>query len=74
MTQPFVSVPLAEAAQTDPAIRDLLSKVERGEVSVCAPFEGMDRPWSEDDKARFRDALGEVFGWDKLAGRSEPQS
>jgi len=74
MIQRFVSVPLAQAAKTDPALRDLISMVDRGEVSLCAPFEGMERPWSEADKAGLRTALGEVFGWDTPVVRQERQA
>jgi hypothetical protein len=54
--------PIAEAMKTDPELRELVGKITRGEISLCSPFPGMEKPWSEEEKQRLSRALSE-FGW-----------
>jgi hypothetical protein len=54
--------PIAEAMKTDPELRKLLDKITRGEISLCSPFPGMEKPWTEEDKERLSQALSN-FGW-----------
>ena len=46
----------------DPEVRALVEKIEKGEIHLCAPFEGMDRPWTEEEKEGLRTALAQL-GW-----------
>jgi hypothetical protein len=74
MNQPFISVPVREAARTDPVVRHMAALLASGEVSVCAPFEGMGRAWTADEKASLDKALAEVFGWSAATRAPEYQS
>jgi hypothetical protein len=55
-------VPVSIAMETDPALREIVEKIGRGEIHLCAPFPGMDKPWSEEEKQKLAEALSR-FGW-----------
>ncbi len=42
---------------------ELKEKVDSGELSACSPFPWMNVPWTEEQKQRLNEYLGEVFGW-----------
>lgn len=54
---------LSDEDRADLAV--LRMRLFRGEVSAEAPFEGMDKPWTEEDKERLKTALADIFGWGK---------
>jgi hypothetical protein len=59
VTQP---VPLHEAAEKDPRVKDFTTKIANGEVSAEAPS-GRDKiVWTDSDVKRLDDALSECFG------------
>jgi hypothetical protein len=55
-------VPVSIAMETDPELREIVEKIGRGEISLCAPFPGMDKPWPEEKKRELAEALSR-FGW-----------
>lgn len=55
-------IPIQEAMKNDPEVRALVEKIEKGEIHLCAPFEGMDKPWTEEEKEGLKKALAQ-FGW-----------
>jgi hypothetical protein len=56
------SIPVSEAIKTDPEVRETVSKIQSGEISLCAPFPGMEKPWTEVEKAELAAALRN-YGW-----------
>lgn len=46
-------------------LAELKRKLASGEASICSPFEGMDKPWSQQDKDKLDACLSEVFNWNK---------
>ena len=55
------AVPIQEAAKADPALRDILARIEAGELVADAPFPGMHEPWTDEAKERLRKALQQRF-------------
>ena len=48
--------------KTDPELREVVDKLMKGELHLCSPFPGMDKPWTEEEKKGLADALAQ-FGW-----------
>lgn len=57
-------VPISEAIKTDPDVAETMRQLEAGEIGVCSPFPGMEKPWTQDEKDRLERALAEIFDWD----------
>lgn len=51
-------------------LAELKRMVASGEAKVCSPFEGMDKPWSKEDKDKLAACLGEVFNWNKKPNKT----
>lgn len=67
-------VPISEAINTDPDVAETMRQLEAGEISVCSPFPGMDKPWTQDEKDRLDRALAEIFDWDIKSSPEEDPS
>lgn len=48
-------------------VADTRAKLASGELKPCAPCDGMHNEWTQEEKDRFRGALGEAFGWKQRA-------
>lgn len=46
-------------------LAELKRKIASGETSASSPFEGMDKPWSQEEKDKLATCLAEVFNWNK---------
>lgn len=57
-----VTIPVSTAEQTDSNVRDLVKKIEAGDVAATAPCDSMYLSWSKDDLDRLDTALLEAFG------------
>lgn len=63
---PAIPFPKAAAAnEQDAAVKDIRAKVASGDLSANAPCDGMYNDWKDEDKSKFVDALGRMFGWKK---------
>jgi hypothetical protein len=65
---PFPKVANAKAADDaanddKSAVEEIREKIAAGELSANAPCDGMHNDWTEENKAKFQKALGNMFGW-----------
>lgn len=44
--------------------KEVAEGLERGELSINAPFPGQEVPWSEEEKRKLKEAMKQVFGKD----------
>lgn len=51
-------------------LAELKRMVASGEAKVCSPFEGMDKPWSEEDKSKLATCMAEIFNWDEKPNKT----
>jgi hypothetical protein len=47
-------------------LNELKKKIASGEATLSSPFEGMDKPWSQEDKDKLAECLSTVFNWKKI--------
>jgi hypothetical protein len=57
--------PLKDAVASNDVLAEASKKIVSGELQACAPCDQMHNQWSDDEKERFDQALGEAFGWKK---------
>lgn len=55
------AIPIKEAAELDPLVKEAMEKIARGELIAETPID--DVVWTEEDKRRLDEALAKVFGW-----------
>lgn len=53
-------VPIQDAEQTDPRIKQLLDDLASGKESMCAPFPGMHQPMNSDQKRALAKTMMKV--------------
>jgi hypothetical protein len=54
---------LKDLAASNDEVRELEAKIASGELSADAPSAGMHNTWTEEQKARVKTALKDIFGW-----------
>lgn len=42
---------------------ELALLIKQGKLTASSPFEGMNDPWTDDEKQQLKSALAEMFGW-----------
>ena len=55
-------IPIQEAIKNDPALREVIEQIERGELQVNAPFPGMHEPWTQEAKDKVKQILSKRYG------------
>jgi len=62
---PILPFSKADAAASEEAVvrAEIAGLVANGQLSADAPCDGMHDDWSEENKAKFKAALGKMFGW-----------
>jgi len=60
---PFLKAGMDPANDEEPPREKMAALVASGDLSATAPCDGMHSDWSEDDKEKFKSALGKMFGW-----------
>jgi len=54
-------VPISEAIKQEPILRSVLQQMAQGNISPSAPFDGMEKPWSEDDSKKLVSTMERIF-------------
>lgn len=54
---------LSELAASNDEVRELKAKIEAGELSADAPSDAMYSQWTDEQKLRVTQALGNIFSW-----------
>ena len=63
---PFPKAADGEAVNDEDAVRgEIQAMVAAGQISANAPCIGMHNDWTEENKEKFTQALGKMFGWKK---------
>lgn len=64
-----IPFPKAENAsfliKNHPDFEQIQNEVASGQLSASAPWDGMDKDWTDGEKADLKVALGNIFGWNK---------
>jgi hypothetical protein len=60
---PFTMAASANSDDSTIAAEQIRAKIASGELSATAPCDGMHNDWSKENKDRFSEALGKMFGW-----------
>lgn len=45
---------------------EIKRKLANGEISLDSPFDGMDIPWTDEEKQKLDEALKKVFGFNDV--------
>lgn len=62
---PFAKKEGAFAASNDEVLSEISGRLASGELHASTPCEEMVRDWTDEEKKKFNEALGEAFGWKK---------
>jgi len=52
---------VAEAAKNDSDVLDLVNNLASGNANICAPYPGMDTPWSDEEKVELKTSFDRIF-------------
>jgi len=55
------SIPISDAAKNDPDVLDMVNTLTSGNVNICAPYPGMDTPWSNEEKVELKASFDRIF-------------
>jgi hypothetical protein len=59
--KPSVSMPISDAAKNDPDVNHFMEKLANGSVNVCAPYPGMETPWSDEEKNQLKSSFEKIL-------------
>lgn len=54
-------IPIKDAAISDPEVECLMNELKSGNITPIAPFDGMDIPWTQEEKDELNAVMDKII-------------